>query len=52
MRVEALELGALGTNCYIVANEHGAFVIDPACDAEIILQKAQEMGVTIGAVKG
>jgi len=50
MRVEALQLGALGTNCYIVQNEHGAFVIDPACDAETILSAAQKMGVTLDAV--
>ena len=50
MRMEHLQLGQLGTNCYIVANEHGAFVIDPACDAQSILRKAEEMGVKIDAV--
>ena len=50
MRIEALELGALGTNCYLVQNSYGAFVIDPACDADVILSAAQKMGVTLDAI--
>ena len=50
MRMQHLELGQLGTNCYLVENDHGAFVIDPACDADKILAAAEEMGVRITAV--
>ena len=50
MQVRHLQLGQLGTNCYIVKTDRGAFVIDPACDAQRILAAAQEMGAKLDAV--
>ncbi len=37
MKIEVLRLGAVQTNCYIVSNELEACVIDPADNAERIL---------------
>ena len=50
MQVVTLALGSLGTNCYLVHNEQGTFVIDPACDAQKIMDAAQNNGWTIDAV--
>ncbi len=49
MLIEKLILGALGTNCYIIADEtskKGA-VIDPADNAQKILAKAEDMGISV-----
>ena len=50
MQVVALALGNLSTNCYIVHNENGTFVIDPACDAHKILSAVTENGWQVDAV--
>ncbi len=50
MRVITLELGALGTNCYIVHTEQGTLVIDPAEDAQRIEKACAEQGWTVDAV--
>ncbi len=46
MQMEALELGLLQTNCYIIWNEKGeGIVIDPGYDAGRILKRLQELEV-------
>lgn len=44
LRISQLPLGALQTNCYIVGDSESrdAVIIDPAADAEVILQKVTE----------
>ncbi len=52
MLVEALQVGMLGTNCYIVAGEPGgaAAVIDPGGDLKAILATLQRDDLTCAAV--
>lgn len=48
MEIKTLVLSPLGTNCYLVkTGEDRGVVIDPADDAEKILLKAEEMGISI-----
>lgn len=48
MEIKKLILSPLGTNCYLVkTGETGGVVIDPADEAETILNKAAEMGMEI-----
>jgi glyoxylase-like metal-dependent hydrolase (beta-lactamase superfamily II) len=44
LRISQLPLGALQTNCYIVGDSESrdAVIIDPAADAEVILEKVTE----------
>ncbi len=48
--ITSMPLGALGTNCFIIAGESGrAVVIDPASSAEVLeYLKANEL--TLGAI--
>ncbi len=50
--VYAMELGVLPTLCYIVCPEGGGVcaVVDPACDAAAIKDRAAGLGLSIGAV--
>ncbi len=45
MRVEKMGLGPLSTNCYIVAYNKQAIIIDPAGDGDRIIDKIAEMKV-------
>lgn len=36
MEIKVLELGSIGTNCYLVSGEKGAVVIDPGFDSPIV----------------
>lgn len=48
MKIEMLELGALGTDCYIVSSESkNAVVIDPADEADVILSSIRENGLNL-----
>ena len=49
MTIEMLTLGAVETNCYIVGCDatHEGVIIDPCDEAERILRKVEEMGLTI-----
>ncbi len=48
MEIKTLVLPPLGTNCYLVkTGENSGVVIDPADKADIILAKADEMGMRI-----
>ena len=52
MKIITLEVGAIGTNCYIAVNEElkKAVVIDPGGDAEVILQTIAQNELTIEAI--
>ena len=48
--ITSMPLGALGTNCFIIAGESGrAVVIDPASSAEV-LEYLKANGLTLGAI--
>lgn len=47
MKTEIFSVGFLGTNCYLVHDGKEAVVIDPGAEAERILARASELGVTI-----
>ena len=52
MKIIAMEVGIIGTNCYLVINEEQktGVVIDPGGDAEQILEKINQKGLTIDAI--
>jgi glyoxylase-like metal-dependent hydrolase (beta-lactamase superfamily II) len=45
--IERLVVGPLATNCYILKSGDELAVIDPGGDAELILEKAKELGGTV-----
>jgi glyoxylase-like metal-dependent hydrolase (beta-lactamase superfamily II) len=49
LEVDGLQLGPIGTNCYLVREAGGtrAFVVDPGDEAQRVLDLAAERGVTI-----
>ena len=52
MKIIAMEVGVIGTNCYLVINEEQkkGVVIDPGGDADQILEKIKQKGITIEAI--
>lgn len=50
--VDALQLGAIATNCYLVREAGGSagFVVDPGDEHERIVELARERGVSIDAI--
>ena len=52
MKIIAMEVGVIGTNCYVVINEEQkkGVVIDPGGDADQILEKIEQKGITIEAI--
>src|SRR3972149_4113032 len=52
MIVETLPVGPVQTNCYLVGCEqtHQAVLIDPGWDAELLLQSAKVLGLTINLI--
>lgn len=52
MKIIAMEVGVIGTNCYVVINEEQkkGVVIDPGGDADQILEKIKQKGITIEAI--
>lgn len=46
-KVERLEVGPLGTNCYIVKSGDELAVVDPGGDGADILQRVAELGGTV-----
>ena len=52
MKIIAMEVGVIGTNCYVVINEEQkkGVVIDPGGDADQILEKKKKKGITIEAI--
>ena len=47
MKIETLVVGFINTNCYLVHDGKVAVVIDPGANAELIIGKAEELGVEI-----
>jgi len=52
MHVETMVLGAYQVNCYLVWNEGSSkcLVIDPGYDAGAVLDRAEDLGLTIDAI--
>lgn len=52
LEVKALRLGAYQTNCYIIreASSSHCCIIDPGYDADVILDKLTELGLTVQAI--
>ena len=52
LKVHAMALGAYQTNCYIIHEENSrtCCVIDPGYEADIILDKLDDLGLTLEAV--
>ena len=52
LQVHALTLGAYQVNCYIIHDEKSPFccVIDPGYEADTILDKLSELGLTLEAI--
>lgn len=45
--IETLSLGPLETNCYVYGSEGEGMAVDPAGDADTIVETAERMGVTL-----
>ena len=52
MKIIAMEVGVIGTNCYFVINEEQktGVIIDPGGDADQILEKIRQKGIAIEAI--
>lgn len=52
LEIDQLQLGPIGTNCYLVreADSQAAFVVDPGDEHERILDVARERGVQVEAI--
>ena len=52
MKIIEMEVGVIGTNCYLVINEEQktGVVIDPGGDAEQILEKIRQKGIAIETI--
>lgn len=52
MKIKMMQVGPIGTNCYLVENElaHTAVVVDPGGEGDRILSAAKADGVTIQAI--
>ncbi|MGL5207458.1 MAG: MBL fold metallo-hydrolase [Acidaminococcaceae bacterium] len=52
MKIIAMEVGVIGTNCYLVINEEQktGVIIDPGGDADQILEKINQKGISVEAI--
>ena len=52
MKIIAMEVGYIATNCYIVVNEetHHGVIIDPGGDAGRIMEAVQKENLTVDAI--
>ena len=52
MKIRVMQVGAIGTNCYLLEDEHThtAAVVDPGDEADRILALAKEDGMEIGLI--
>ena len=52
MKIIAMEVGYIATNCYIVVNEetHHGVIIDPGGDAARIMEAVQKENLTVDAI--
>ncbi len=52
MKVYKLEVGMLGTNCYIAVNDalHEGVIIDPGAEPERIMELVEKLGISVKAI--
>jgi len=50
MRIHTYSLGELQANCYLLENEGKAIIIDPADDANFLLEEVQKKGLELEAL--
>ena len=52
MKIQALQVGSIGTNCYILCDEnaHTCAVIDPGAEPELILSAAEKLDCTVDKI--
>ncbi len=52
MKIIAMEVGYIATNCYIVINEETrrGIIVDPGGDADRIMEAVNKEGVTVDAI--
>ena len=54
MKIQALQVGSIGTNCYILCDEAAKVcaVIDPGAEPELILSAAEKLDCTVDKIRG
>ena len=50
MQLYSFELGAMGNNCYIIAEQASCVVVDPAAEPSRLLAFLKEKGLTVEAI--
>ena len=52
MKIQALQVGSIGTNCYILCDEnaHTCAVIDPGAEPELILSAAEKLDCAVDKI--
>ena len=52
MKIQALQVGSIGTNCYILCDEAAKVcaVIDPGAEPELILSAAEKLDCTVDKI--
>ncbi len=50
MRVEALRVGALETNCYLVFDGEECLIVDPGDDGDTILRRVTDRGARVSGI--
>lgn len=50
MNIKRMSLGELGTNCYILSQDHEALIFDPGAEEEKIIQYLEEQELTPQAI--
>ena len=52
MKIQALQVGSIGTNCYLLCDEAAKVcaVIDPGAEPELILSAAEKLDCTVDKI--
>lgn len=50
MKITRMPLGALQTNCYIVSNGERLLVFDPSAEANVIIGKLKDIGLSVDGI--
>ena len=52
MKIQALQVGPIGTNCYLLCDEnaHTCAVIDPGAEPELILSAVEKLGCSVDKI--
>ncbi|MFA7125901.1 MAG: MBL fold metallo-hydrolase [Sphaerochaetaceae bacterium] len=50
MRIESMQVGPYGTNCYILIAETGVWIIDPGFDGQRIVHRVEQLGLMLKGV--